>query len=94
MTYKLATHTDDLRPCAAVALGIECARSHRYPDPGSPYRVRVTTPTYGELVSRSGTWQHESAGVMVGGYWGPYRIFASVPLSAIEVCPVPTRGEN
>ena len=33
MTYKLATHTDDLRPCAAVALGIECARSHRYPDP-------------------------------------------------------------
>ena len=92
MTYKLATHTDDSLPCAAVALGIGCARSHRYPDPGFPYRVRVTTPTYGELVSWSGTWQHESAGVMVGGYWGSYRIFASVPLSAIDVYPV--RQEN
>ena len=91
MTYKLATHTDDFLPCSAVALGIECARSHRYPDPGFPWRMRVTTRTYGELVSQPDIWQHETAGVMVGGYWGPHRIFANIPLSAIEVCPVPTR---
>lgn len=88
MTYKLATHTDDFLPCAAVALGIECARSHRYPDPGWPYQLRVVTRTYGELVSRPDVWQHESAGTMIGGYWSTHRIFANVPLSAIDVYPV------
>ena len=92
--FKLATHTDDSLPCAAVALGIGCARPHRYPDPGFPWRMYIYTPTYGELVSRPDTWQHESAGRMVCGYWGPYRIFASAPLSAIEVCPVRVREEN
>ena len=85
----LATHTDDFLPCTAVALGIECPRSHRYPSPGYPYRLCVTTQTYGELVSRPDIWEHESAGTMVIGYWGPYRIFANVPLSAIDVYPVP-----
>ena len=90
--YKFATHTDDFLPCAAVALGIECERSHRYPGRswfGYPYRLCVTTQTYGELVSRPDIWEHESAGTMVSGYWGPYRIFANVPLSAIDVYPVP-----
>ena len=70
----------------------ERARSHRYPDPGYPYRLRVTTQTYGELASRPDIWEHGSAGTMVSGCWGPYRIFANVPLSAIDVYPV--RKEN
>ena len=95
MTYRLATHADDFLPCAAVALGIECARSHRYPDPVFPWRMRVTTRTYGELVyPRPDIWQHESAGTMVGGYWGPHRIFANVPLSAIDAYPTPLPEEN
>lgn len=84
--YKLATHTDGTY-CASVALGIECAQSHR--DGYVPgYRLSITTRTYGELVSRPDIWEHESAGTMVSGYWGPYQIFANVPLSAIDVYPV------
>ena len=86
--YKLATHADDFLPCTAVALGIECARPHRYPDPSYLWRMRIDTQTYGELVSQPKVWQHDSAGTMVGGYWGSYRIFANVPLSAIDAYPV------
>lgn len=63
-----------------------------YPDPGFPYGLCIATQTYGELVSQPDIWEHESAGTWIAGYWGPCRIFANVPLSAIDVYPV--RKEN
>lgn len=85
-------HDDDLRlGCAAVTLAL-LLNLGTINAPGYPYWLRITTHTYGELVSQPDIWEHESAGTMVGGYWGPYRIFANVPLSAIDAYLV--RKEN
>lgn len=81
---RIATHAIDGGVCTAVALGIECAALHKY-NADATFAFVAYTQTYGLLHKGFEVFDNLDAGKMIGGYWGEWRIYANVPLSAVYI---------